>query len=48
MKANSRGLGEQRLDDRQDCQLSATALRNRRCPQKRLSGLFGEVNGTQY
>jgi hypothetical protein len=47
MKANSRGLGEQRLDDRQDCQLS-TALRNRRCPQKRLSGLFGEVNGTQY
>jgi hypothetical protein len=31
-KANSRRLGEQRLDDRQDRQLSTTALRDHCCP----------------
>jgi hypothetical protein len=46
-QTNASGLSEQWLEDREDRQLCATTLRNRRCPQEGAAGLFREVNRTK-
>jgi hypothetical protein len=46
-QTDSSGVGEEWLDDMKNGQLSTAGLRNRRGPQKALTGLFREVDRTQ-